>query len=259
LVTYPTHGHVYDVIVVGAGLSGSEAAYACARGGLDTLLVTTSLDTVYNTVGEVIRLNPPEGTLMDELWQARAAGDREVRGDDAECISNWQLHRAAKYALERQEGLHLLQSNVSALLTDERGRVEGVQTWEGVPRWGRCVALCVGSFLHARLTVGELTEAAGRLSEMAYDELYQDLMARQVPFKDVTLSADPVGGTLPYEVRCRVLELSGPAGDGFGVPGLPGLFAAGLCARGYLPFEQAALDGVRLARALLAVRSERRA
>ena len=246
MTTYPTRGHVYDVVVVGAGIAGSEAAYACSQGGLDTLLVTTSLDTVYNTVGDTTRLNPPDGTLMRDLWRAHA--DAEGR------ISNWQLHRAAKYALERQEGLHLLQSNVTALLTGERGGVEGVRTWEGVPRHGRCVVLCVGSFLRARLSVGELTEPAGRLSEMAYDELYEDLEARQVPFKDVALSADPSGGTLPYEVRCRVIEPSGLAGDGFGVPGLPGLFAAGLCARGYLPFEEAAMDGVRLARALLAVR-----
>ena len=115
----------------------------------------------------------------------------------------------------------------------------------------------MGSFLRARLTIGSLTEPAGRLSEMAYDELYLDLEARGVRFRDVVLSADPAGGALPYEVRCRVLEPSGLAGDGYRVPGLPGLYAAGLCARGYLPFEEAALDGVRLARALLAVRSGR--
>lgn len=251
MASYPTRGHVYDVVVVGAGVAGSEAAYACARGGLDTLLVTTSLDTVYNTVGDRVGLHPPEGTLMHELWRANADADGTV--------SNWQLHRAAKYTLERQEGLHLLQSNVTGLLLDERGRVDGVDTWEGVPRRGGRVALCVGSFLRARLTVGELEEAAGRLSEMAYDELYLDLEARLVPFKEVSLTADPANGVLAYEVRCRVIEPSGLAGDGFGVPGLPGLFAAGLCARGYLPFEEAALDGVRLARALLGVRGGRRA
>lgn len=92
---------------------------------------------------------------------------------------------------------------------------------------------------------------------MAYDELYLDLEQRGMNFRDVTLSADPAGGSLPYEVRCRVLEPSGVGGDGFHLPELPGLFAAGLCARGYLPFEEAALDGVRLARALVAVRSRR--
>ncbi len=247
--TYPTRGHRYEVIVVGAGIAGSEAAYACAREGLDTLLVTTSLDTVYNTVGDTVTLAPPEGTLMRSLWTEHADGAGRMR--------NAELHRAAKYALERQDGLHLLQSNVTALRLDERGRVDGVDTWEGVARLGRPVALCVGSFLRARLTVGSLTEVAGRLSEMAYDELYLDLEQRGVTFRDVALSADPAGGALPYEVRCRVLEASGVAGDGYRLPELPGLYAAGLCARGYLPFEQAAVDGVRLARALVAVRTRR--
>ncbi len=247
--TYPTRGHRYDVIVVGAGIAGSEAAFACAREGLDTLLVTTSLDTVYNAIGDTVALSPPEGTLMRALWHEHADGGGR--------IANTELHRAAKYALERQDGLHLLQSNVTALRVDERGRVDGVETWEGVARLGRPVALCVGSFLHARLTVGSLTEVSGRLSEMAYDELYLDLEQRGMNFRDVTLSADPAGGSLPYEVRCRVLEPSGVGGDGFHLPELPGLFAAGLCARGYLPFEEAALDGVRLARALVAVRSRR--
>ena len=247
--TYPTRGHRYDVIVVGAGIAGSEAAFACAHEGLDTLLVTTSLDTVYNTVGDTVTLAPPEGTLMRRLWLEHA--------DAVGRVGNAALHRAAKYALERQDGLHLLQSNVTALRLDERGRVDGVETWEGVPRLGRPVALCVGSFLRARLTVGSLTEAAGRLSEMAYDELYLDLEQRGITFRDASLSADATGGGLPYEVRCRVLEPSGVAGDGYRLPELPGLFAAGLFARGYLPFEQAALDGLRLARTLLAVRSNR--
>ncbi|MEJ2357940.1 MAG: FAD-dependent oxidoreductase [Deinococcales bacterium] len=247
--TFPTRGHRYDVIVVGAGIAGSEAAYACARGGLDTLLVTTSLDTVYNTVGDRVRLAPPEGTLMRSLWEEHAGPDG--------CLANARLHRAAKYALERQDGLHLLQSNVTGLRLDDRGAVDGVDTWEGVERLGRPVALCVGSFLDARLTVGSLTEEAGRLGEMAYGELYQDLVQRGMSFRDVRLSADPAGGALPYEIRCRVLEPSGVGGDGFRVPGVPGLYAAGLCARGYLPFEEAALDGVRLGRALLAARSRR--
>lgn len=247
--SYPGRGHRYDVIVIGAGIAGCEAGYACARAGLDTLLVTTSLDTVYNAVGDAVRLEPFDDTLMRTLWEEHA--------DSGGRVATSRLHRAAKYALERQDGLHLLQSNVTGLRMDERGRVDGVETWEGVPRYGSPVALCVGSFLQARLTMGSLTEAAGRLSEMAYDELYLDLESRGVPFRNAVLSADPAGGTLPYEVRCRVLEPNGVAGDGFGVPGVPGLFAAGLCARGYLPFEEAALDGVRLARALLATRSGR--
>lgn len=249
--TFPTRGHRYDVIVVGAGIAGSEAGMACAAAGLDTLLVTTSLDTVYNLVGERVALDPPDGTLLRTLW-------RECVDDDGR-VASWDLHRAAKRELERQDGLHLLQSNVTALRLDDGGRIEGVDTWEGVPRLAPVVALCAGSFLRARLTVGTLTEAAGRLSEMAYDELYHDLETHGLPFRDATLTAEGGGGSLPYQVQCRVLAPDAFGSDGTRIEAVPGLFAAGLCARGYLPFEEAALDGVRLARALLAVKSARRA
>src|SRR5690606_33375163 len=55
--TAPTKAH--DVIVVGGGIAGSEAAMFAARGGADVLLVTTSLDTVYATIGDAVRLDPP--------------------------------------------------------------------------------------------------------------------------------------------------------------------------------------------------------
>ncbi len=243
--SFPTRGHTYDVIVVGAGIAGSEAALACARHGLDTLLVTTSLDTVYNLAQERVTLDPPDGTLMQALWQRCA--------DDDGRVASWDLHRAAKQALEHQDGLHLLQSNVTALRLDDEGNVAGVETWEGVPRNAPSVALCAGSFLRARLTVGSLTEEAGRLSEMAYDDLYLDLEARGVGFREATLTADPEAGSPAYQVRCRVIDPASLGPDGTRVRDVPGLTAAGLCARGYLPYAEAALDGVRLARALLDV------
>lgn len=236
-------GHRYDVVVIGAGIAGSEAAFACARGALDVLLVTTSLDTVYNTVGDRVWLEPPTGTLMEGLVRGGVEADGR--------IASWELHRAAKAALEAQPSLHLLQSNVDGLLLAGDGSVCGVRTWEGVDRLGACVALCAGSFLRARLTVGALTEAAGRLSEMAYDELYLDLERRGLRFREEVLDADPRGGALPYRVACRVLGDRTLDDDG-GVRGLPGLTAAGVCARGHQTFEASAADGARLGRALLA-------
>lgn len=237
-------GHRYDVVVVGAGIAGSEAAFACARGGLDVLLVTTSLDTVYNIVGDRTRLEPPRDTLMRRLVRDAAGADGR--------IGAWALHRAAKAALEALPSLHLLQSNVDGLLLAGDGRVRGVRTWEGVDRLGACVALCAGSFLRARLTVGALTERAGRLSEMAYDELYLDLERHGLRFREAVLDADPQGGALPYRVACRVLDDRSLHADGVGVRGLPGLAAAGVCARGSQTFEASAADGARLARVLLA-------
>src|SRR5690606_8814419 len=56
----------FDAVVVGAGITGCEAAWRSARAGLRVLLVTTSLDTSYNLARDAERLRPPEGSLMAE-------------------------------------------------------------------------------------------------------------------------------------------------------------------------------------------------
>ncbi len=231
------HEDRYDLIVVGAGVSGCEAALGAARGGLNVLLVTTSLDTVYNLVGEGARLAPPPGTLMAEL--CGSAGQ----------VATFELHRRAKTAAEHHPKLHLLQSSVSGLLA-ENAQIRGVSTWEGVDRFAPRVALCAGSFLRARLRVGELTETSGRLSEMAYDDLYDDLAERGFEFAEVRLEAPPSRGAPPYTVACWHFDHVEWRGD-FTLSRLRGLYAAGVCAAGYLSYEDAAAQGQALSRALL--------
>ncbi len=226
----------YDLVVVGAGLTGSEAALKVARAGFSVLLVTTSLDTVYNLVGAAAELTPPEGTLLAEL-----CGSTETR-----TVETFELHRKAKGRLEREPNLHLLQSSVTGLRVQD-GQVVGVSTWEGVDRTAPRVALCVGSFLRARLMVGTLTETAGRLSEMAYDDLYDDLVSLDFTFDDVILSAPGARGAPPYTVACRRFNAAEWDAETFALGRLKGLYAAGVCAAGYLPYEKAALQGRRLA------------
>lgn len=238
-MSLPGPGHIYDVAVVGAGIAGSEAALSCAKAGLDVLLVTTSLDTLYNLVGDGATLEPPPDTLMVEIGAEVAEGN---------IVSTWACHRHAKYILEHQPSLHLLQSSVSSLLVAE-GEVKGVHTWEGVDRLAKRTALCVGSFLEARLKVGELTEAAGRLSEMAYDDLFEDLESLGFAFEAVRLEADSQSGALPYTVFCK--RFSPLERDGYDLRRLVNLYGAGVCTSGYLPYEEAAAEGKRLAARLL--------
>jgi tRNA U34 5-carboxymethylaminomethyl modifying enzyme MnmG/GidA len=240
--SFPGPDHGYDLLVVGAGLAGSEAAIHAARAGLDTLLVTTSLDTLYMLASDKARLEPPPDTLMAELVA-------EVE-DAAGFTDAWALHRAAKYRLEHTPGLHLLQSSASGLLVED-GAVLGVATWEGVPRRARMTALCVGSFLAARLRVGELTEVAGRLSEMAYDDLFADLSARGFQFEDARFAAGEVQGSLPYTVDCQVFAAQERAASGRALPRLARLYAAGVCVHPGLGYEESAAAGLDLGRQLV--------
>ncbi|MEM7736740.1 MAG: FAD-dependent oxidoreductase [Deinococcota bacterium] len=249
-------GHQYDVMIVGAGVSGCEAAWRCEAAGLDTLLVTTSLDTVYNLLGDAVELEPPPNTLMQRVFA-------DVQEDGR--VSNWAFHRRAKTIIEQETDIHLLQSSVMALLVEDiqsslenagmvqpssaNKKIKGVRTWEGVDRFTRQVALCVGSFLGARLTIGTLTEVAGRLSEMAYDDLFDNLKATGFELTQTQLNADFQDGSLPYEVKCHVFAASEQAG--YKLEHVRGLYAAGVCRRGYISFEEAASEGQNLADELI--------
>lgn len=241
--SFPGRNHKYDLIIVGAGISGSELAMRCAKNGLDILLVTTSLDTVYNLLGDGTNLDAPENSLMSEIVEAI--------GTDG-YVQNFECHRRAKMLIEEQDGIHALQSSVTSLLIEE-GAIKGVQTWEGVDRFSERVVLCVGSFLKARLQIGiSLSETAGRLSEMAYDDLFEDLQQHGFIFSDLRLEAHSDGKSLPYTVDCNVFSADEWDTDSFRLKRVDGLYAAGVCAEWYLPYEMAAASGLRLADKLTA-------
>lgn len=227
----------YDLVVVGGGIAGCETAREAARSGLDTLLVTTSLDTIYNGVGDSAMLAAPAGTLMAELAPALSGSGGAVRW--------YELHRAVKYELETESRLHLLQSTVSGLL-ESGGVVTGVATWEGVDRLARHTVLALGSFAGARLTIGTSSEEAGRLSEMAYADLHHELVRRGFDFEEIELNAPPQAGSLPYTVSCHHLAPSEWRAESFELPRLGALYAAGLFGAGYLSYEAAAEQGLRL-------------
>lgn len=224
-----------DVIVVGAGAAGCSAAWECLQAGLGVLLVSDSLDTVFLADAENIT-DAGSGSAFARLV-AEEAGESARR-----------LHRQAKWLLEREPRLHLLQASVSGLLL-EGSRVVGVRTWEGPELAAPLTALCVGSFLGAELESGELREQAGRPGRMSYPDLADDLAAHGVKLmaQRHAFSGSSGSGTVTaFVIDAAELE------DGVWLKRLPGTAAAGWCTDPALDFSAATRAGEKLGRALAA-------
>jgi tRNA U34 5-carboxymethylaminomethyl modifying enzyme MnmG/GidA len=221
----------YEVLIVGAGFAGAEAAYALAKRGLKVGLLTTSLDSVFLPFTKVE--GPfPEGSLLAEV------------GRDG--LKGWELHAAAKYRLEAQTNIHLAQFSITELLIKE-GRVQGVLTWEGPSKTAPIVVLAVGSFLDARLHIGSVIEEAGRLSEVAYPDLYRHLQGLGFAFTGQQTAVEAAGGTPGYRVEYEVFERAEWDLESFKLGRIEGLYGLGLCVLGQATYARMAQEGLRFA------------
>lgn len=202
----------YDVLIVGAGVAGCEAAYALVGRGLSVGLLTQSLDTVglAYTVPETF----PATGLLHELHEPG--------------LSVWTLHRRVKYALEREPGIHLFQSTASGLLVGNSG-VRGVRTWEGPQRTASATVLATGSFLGATLRQGSATLAAGRLGEDAYPELFGDLLAHSFRFTEARRELLGEATSPGYQVRFMAFSPGEYEAETGRLMRISGLYGIGAC------------------------------
>ncbi|HEX6541384.1 MAG TPA: tRNA uridine-5-carboxymethylaminomethyl(34) synthesis enzyme MnmG [Ktedonobacterales bacterium] len=185
-VTQAEYQAEYEVLVVGAGHAGCEAALAAARMGRRTLLLTMNLDSVAlmpcnpsiggpakgHLVREIDALGGEMGRNTDRTFiQIRLLNTSKgpaVQALRAQCDK--QAYRLAmKYALEAQPHLDLKQDTVIRLLSerddDGRARICGVVTARGWTIAAHTVILTTGTFINGRLVVGDKTQAGGRSGE----------------------------------------------------------------------------------------------
>jgi tRNA uridine 5-carboxymethylaminomethyl modification enzyme len=173
----------YDVIVIGAGHAGVEAALAASRMGCETLLLTMNLDTIGQmscnpaigglAKGQIVReidaLGGEMGLNTDatgiQFRMLNASKGASVRGPRAQCDKKAYQFRL-KATCERQERLDIMQGHIAEILV-ERDRVTGVSTQLGVIFRGRTVVVTTGTFLQGLMHVGLRHTPGGRMGDMA--------------------------------------------------------------------------------------------
>ena len=171
----------YDVIVVGAGHAGCEAARACARMGLRTAMVTMNLDLIAQmscnpaiggiAKGHLVREIDALGGVMGEVTDAVGIQFRllntsrgpAVWSPRAQCDKK-QYRLRMKEVLEKEPNLRILQAEVAAL-NIESGRVTGVKLRDGRDVQSDAVVVTTGTFLNGLAHVGEQKYSCGRNGE----------------------------------------------------------------------------------------------
>ncbi len=189
-----------DVVVVGAGHAGCEAALACARLGLKTQLFTVSVESI-----AMMPCNPniggtSKGHLVREL---DALGGEMGKNIDKTFIQSKMLNQSkgpavhslraqadkAEYSkemrkvLENTENLTIRQQEVTEILTDEDGKLTGVKTYSGAVYNCKTCILCTGTYLRARCIYGDVSTYTGPNGLQAANYLTDSLKAHGIEMR----------------------------------------------------------------------------
>lgn len=206
----------YDVIVIGAGHAGCEAACAAARLGSRTLLITMDMNKIAQmscnpavggiAKGQIVReidaLGGQMGMVTDRaaiqfrmlnrskgpaMWSPRAQADR------TRFIAEW------RHVIENTDNLYVWQDSVTELVISDDGTVSGAKTAFGVTFKARAVVLTAGTFLNGLMHVGRVMIQGGRVSEPASHGITEQL--RQLGFETARMKT----GT-PVRIDARTVH-----------------------------------------------------
>ncbi|MDP7278415.1 MAG: tRNA uridine-5-carboxymethylaminomethyl(34) synthesis enzyme MnmG [Candidatus Poribacteria bacterium] len=207
----------YDVLVVGAGHAGCEAALAAARMGCQTLVMTLSIDTIGkmpcnpaigglakgHLVKEIDALGGEMAKAIDETGiQFRQLNTKKgpaVRSSRAQADKKaYQLYM--KQVLENQDGLDIKEGLVEELLTDH-GKCIGVLSRTGTAYLAQTVILTAGTFLRGTIHIGDVSYSAGRAGESSAERLSKS-------FLDLGLEVSRLKTGTPPRVNARTVDFN---------------------------------------------------
>lgn len=187
---------VYDIVVVGAGHAGCEAALACARLGVETIMFTVSVDSI-----ALMPCNPniggsSKGHLVREL---DALGGEMGKNIDKTFIQSKMLNeskgpavhslraqadkqdysREMRMTLENTDHLTVRQAEVTEIIVEDH-RITGVKTFSGAVYHAKAVILCTGTYLKARCIYGDVSNDTGPNGLQAANHLTESLIANGI-------------------------------------------------------------------------------
>ena len=186
----------YDIVVVGAGHAGCEAALACARLGLETIVFTVSVDSIAlmpcnpnvggSSKGHLVReldaLGGEMGKNIDKTFiQSKMLN--ESKGPAVHSLraqaDKQEYSRQMRKTMENTEHLTIRQAEVSELIVED-GQIKGVKTFSGAIYHAKAVVLCTGTYLRARCIYGDVINPTGPNGLQAATHLTDSLIANGI-------------------------------------------------------------------------------
>ena len=186
----------YDIVVVGAGHAGCEAALACARLGLETIVFTVSVDSIAlmpcnpnvggSSKGHLVReldaLGGEMGKNIDKTFiQSKMLN--ESKGPAVHSLraqaDKQEYSRQMRKTMENTEHLTIRQAEDSELIVED-GQIKGVKTFSGAIYHAKAVVLCTGTYLRARCIYGDVSNPTGPNGLQAATHLTDSLIANGI-------------------------------------------------------------------------------
>lgn len=186
----------YDVVVVGAGHAGCEAALACARLGLETILFTISMDSVAmmpcnpniggsskgHLVREIDALGGQMGINIDHTFiqskmlnKSKGPAVHSLRAQADKAAYSMEMRKT----LQQTEHLTLRQAEVAEIVVEDQ-KITGVKTYSGALYHCKACVLCTGTYLRARCLYGDVIEHTGPNGLKAANHLTDSLISNGI-------------------------------------------------------------------------------